>query len=94
MAAYSEMASVTVPRQLGLSKKRKSKNIKIQLTGKQIQPPKYDVFNKPVWGGVDERRERNEDRGGGKTGTENGMDKKPGQGTARIWLNGYCKELV
>lgn len=45
-------------------------------------------------GGVDKRRERNEDRGGGKIGTENGMDKKPGQGTARIWLNGYCKELV
>lgn len=45
-------------------------------------------------GGVDECRERNEDRGGGKIGTENGMDKKPGQGTARIWLNGYCKELV
>lgn len=39
-------------------------------------------------------RERNEDRGGNKMGTENDMDKKPGQGTARIWLKAYCKALV
>lgn len=38
--------------------------------------------------------ERNEDRGGGKMGTENATDKKPGQGTATIWLNSYCKGLV
>jgi len=43
------------------------------------------VLNKPYWdGGAD--GERNEDRGRGEMGTENRMDKKPGQGTARIWL--------
>lgn len=38
-------------------------------------------------------REMNQDRDGGEMGTENSMDKKPGQGTARIWLNSYCKAV-
>lgn len=44
--------------------------------------------------GCGERRERNEDTGGDKMGTENDMDKKPGHGTATIWLKSYCKALV
>lgn len=51
------------------------------------------MLNKTDWAGGG-CRERNEDRGEGEVGTENGMDKKPGQNAARIWLNSYCKALV
>lgn len=30
---------------------------------------------------------------GGKIGTKNGIDKKPGQDAARIWLNSYLQSI-